>query len=39
MLEQLRHPMRQHYRNGKAEPTQREPNYGFRVVCEINPVR
>jgi formylglycine-generating enzyme required for sulfatase activity len=23
------------YRNGKAEPTQREPSYGFRVVCEI----
>jgi serine/threonine protein kinase len=23
------------YRNGKAEPSQREPSYGFRVVCEI----
>ena len=24
------------YRNGKAEPSQREPSYGFRVVCEIH---
>jgi serine/threonine protein kinase len=26
------------YRNGKAEPNQREPSYGFRVVCEIDAV-
>ncbi|HTL30562.1 MAG TPA: bifunctional serine/threonine-protein kinase/formylglycine-generating enzyme family protein [Tepidisphaeraceae bacterium] len=26
------------FRNGKAEPAQREPSYGFRVVCEIKPV-
>ncbi len=25
------------YRNGKAEANQREPSYGFRVVCEITP--
>jgi serine/threonine protein kinase/formylglycine-generating enzyme required for sulfatase activity len=23
------------YRNGKAEPNQREPSYGFRLVCEV----